>query len=71
MKKIIFLDVDGTLVNYENHIPQSAAKAIRLARENGHLVYICTGRSKAEVYPRDMGDRTGWHDRRKRKLRRT
>ena len=51
MKKIIFLDVDGTLVNYENHIPQSAVKAIRLARENGHLVYICTGRSKAEVYP--------------------
>lgn len=51
MSKIIFLDVDGTLVDYENRIPESAIKAIRKARENGHRVYICTGRSKAEVYP--------------------
>lgn len=50
MSKIIFLDVDGTLVDYENHIPESAAEAIRRARKNGHRVYICTGRSKAEVY---------------------
>ena len=26
-------------------------KRIRQARKNGHKVYICTGRSKAEVYP--------------------
>ena len=51
MGKIIFIDVDGTLVDYENHLPESAVKAIRTARENGHKVYICTGRSKAEVYP--------------------
>ncbi len=51
MRKIIFLDVDGTLVNYENQLPDSAVTAIRRARENGHYVYICTGRSKAEVYP--------------------
>lgn len=51
MGKIIFVDVDGTLVDYENHLPESAVKAIRTARENGHKVYICTGRSKAEVYP--------------------
>lgn len=50
MQKIIFLDVDGTLVDYENHLPLSAVKAIRQARSNGHRVYICTGRSKAEVY---------------------
>lgn len=51
MKKIIFLDVDGTLVDYENRIPPSAITAIRRARSNGHRIYICTGRSKAEVYP--------------------
>ena len=51
MKKIIFIDVDGTLVDYEGHLPESAVKAIRQARNNGHRVYICTGRSKAEVYP--------------------
>ena len=50
MNKIIFIDVDGTLVDYENNLPKSAVKAIRQARKNGHKVYICTGRSKAEVY---------------------
>ena len=48
--KIIFIDVDGTLVNYENVLPESAVIAVRKARENGHKVYICTGRSEAEVY---------------------
>ena len=49
-RKIIFLDVDGTLVDYEGRIPKSAIQAIRAARKGGHRVYICTGRSKAEVY---------------------
>lgn len=51
MGKIIFLDVDGTLVDYHNRIPDSAVEAIRKARENGHLVYVCTGRSRAEMQP--------------------
>lgn len=51
MGKIIFIDVDGTLLDYENNLPVSADKAIKEARKNGHKVYICTGRSKAEVYP--------------------
>lgn len=50
MGKIIFIDVDGTLVDYENHLPDSAVYAIRKARQEGHKVYISTGRSKAEVY---------------------
>ena len=49
-KKVIFIDVDGTLLDYENRLPESASIAIKKARENGHKVYICTGRSKAEVY---------------------
>ena len=51
MSKILFIDVDGTLVDYENNLPASAVRAIRAARAAGHRVYICTGRSKAEVYP--------------------
>ena len=51
MSKIIFLDVDGTLVDYDCIIPESAVTAIRRARASGHRVYICTGRSKAEIYP--------------------
>ena len=50
MEKIILIDVDGTLLDYENKLPESAKMAIRQARQNGHKVYICTGRSKAEVY---------------------
>lgn len=50
MSKIVFLDVDGTLVDYETRIPDSAVEAVRKARKNGHRVYICTGRSRAEVY---------------------
>ena len=49
-RKILFIDVDGTLLNYENRLPPSARAAIRAARANGHRVYICTGRSEAEVY---------------------
>lgn len=50
-RKVVFLDVDGTLVDYRNNIPDSAREAIRAARRNGHLVLMSTGRSKAEVYP--------------------
>ena len=50
MSKIIFIDVDGTLVDYDNVLPVSAVEAIRKARANGHKVYISTGRSRAEVY---------------------
>lgn len=48
--KHIFLDVDGTLVSYENILPQSAVDAIQHAQANGHKVYTVTGRSKAEMY---------------------
>jgi len=50
MSKIIFIDVDGTLLDYENNLPASADEAIKMTREKGNRVYICTGRSRAEVY---------------------
>lgn len=51
MSKIIFLDVDGTITDYEGNIPESAKKAIKAARAAGNRVYMCTGRSKAENKP--------------------
>lgn len=51
MKKIIFLDVDGTLVNDNGVVPVSAEKAIKKAREKGNEIFLCTGRSLAEIYP--------------------
>ncbi|CAK21720.1 Cof-type HAD-IIB family hydrolase [Listeria welshimeri] len=49
-KKVIFVDVDGTLVNDDGLVPDSARTAITKARDNGHQVYLCTGRSKPELY---------------------
>jgi Cof subfamily protein (haloacid dehalogenase superfamily) len=49
-RKIIFIDVDGTLCNDSGLVPESASIAVKEARKNGHLVYLCTGRSKAEIY---------------------
>lgn len=54
MRKIVFLDVDGTLINYEAKLPASAADAVNKARANGHKVYICTGCSKAEIMLRNL-----------------
>ena len=55
----IFLDVDGTLIDYDAKLPASAAKAVDMARANGHKVYICTGCSKAEVLQRNLCDLDG------------
>ena len=48
---MILLDIDGTLVNYHADLPDSAVAAVREARSRGHRIYLCTGRSRAEIYP--------------------
>ena len=48
--KYIFLDIDGTLVSFGKEIPESARKAIYMARANGHKVFICSGRSRCEMH---------------------
>ena len=53
MSKIVFLDVDGTLIDYEAKLPASAAKAVDQARANGHKVYICTCLLYTSPSPRD------------------
>jgi HAD superfamily hydrolase (TIGR01484 family) len=47
-RKIVFLDIDGTLSN-ENRVPESAKRACRAARKNGHILYICTGRARLQI----------------------
>ncbi len=43
---LIFLDIDGTLTPPGTNLPpESASKAICAARENGHKVFLCTGRN--------------------------
>ena len=53
-KKIIFFDVDGTLVYVRptrEYVPESTIKAVQETRKKGNLCFLCTGRSKAEIYP--------------------
>lgn len=51
VRKVVFLDVDGTIMTYDGVIPVSARRAIQQARAAGHAVLMCTGRSKAENPP--------------------
>ena len=44
MKRLLFFDIDGTLA-IGKQVPASAAKALEMVRENGDLVFICTGRN--------------------------
>ena len=47
---LIFLDIDGTLIDEKEHrMPESARKAIAGARKNGHICMINTGRTQRLV----------------------
>lgn len=48
-QKYIFLDVDGTLFTHRGILPDSAGRAIGQAHENGHKIFLCTGRAKGEI----------------------
>lgn len=51
MRKVIFFDIDGTLVNAQGQWPASSREAIDRARANGHKVFLCTGRNEVQIYP--------------------
>lgn len=51
-KKLIFLDIDGTLLPPgEMAAPESAVDAIHRAQANGHKVFLCTGRNLRMTEP--------------------
>lgn len=45
MKKVLFFDIDGTLMNTAGIVPDSAKKALEQARLAGCQTVICSGRS--------------------------
>jgi Cof subfamily protein (haloacid dehalogenase superfamily) len=49
-RKAVFLDVDGTFLNERGEVPDSAREAVMRARDNGHLVFLCTGRVRNELW---------------------
>ena len=50
-KKIVFFDIDDTIYNHKIGVTEKTRLAIEKLRENGHLAFICTGRSKAMIFP--------------------
>lgn len=58
-KKILFFDIDGTLVDSgagEVHPPESTLLALEKAQEAGHICMICSGRNDYGLYPyMDLG----------------
>jgi hypothetical protein len=52
MKKLLFFDIDGTVLSEGEHryVPESTKEAIRRLQEKGHLCFINTGRSWAEIH---------------------
>lgn len=51
MKKALFFDIDGTLVNFQGQMPDSARRALRQVQKNGHQIVLCSGRSVCQIYP--------------------
>lgn len=51
-KKFLFFDIDGTLVNFDGVLPESAKRALLAVRESGNQIFLCTGRSKCQIESR-------------------
>ncbi len=56
-EKMIFLDIDGTLLDSGEIVYPSTREAIRRAYANGHKLFLCTGRQRCFVDSQilDMG----------------
>ncbi|MBS6396808.1 MAG: HAD family phosphatase [Clostridiales bacterium] len=54
-QKLIFLDIDGTILIPGEGIRQEVRDGLRLARKHGHRVFICTGRAHC-MLPEELRD---------------
>ena len=51
MGKVIFLDMDGTLVDLRQRMYPGTWYALQRARANGHKIVLCTARAYTGIYP--------------------
>ncbi len=56
MKKYVFFDIDGTLWDFHQVIPESTKKAMQMLRENGHAAYLNTGRARSNIIEKELLD---------------
>lgn len=52
MSRLVFIDVDGTLLDRSQRVPDSARDALERAVAAGNTLLLATGRSLPEIYPR-------------------
>ncbi len=48
-KHVIFLDIDGTLVHQHGEVSLRVKQALQKVRQNGHYVFLCTGRNQIGI----------------------
>ena len=53
-QKAIFFDIDGTLWDFRNRIPESTRLAMEQLRQNGHLCFINGGRARGFINHPDL-----------------
>ena len=46
---ICFFDIDNTLWDFHMNIPESTKEAVRRLHENGHYVFLNSGRARAMI----------------------
>ena len=52
-RKVLFFDIDGTLLTSKQVIPDSAKEALKKAQDAGHLIFINTGRTPY-ILPKEL-----------------
>jgi len=52
MKKLLFFDIDGTLIDDNRELPHSVIPALKTARERDCLIFLNTGRTLCNMDPR-------------------
>lgn len=48
-KSAIFFDIDGTIWDFRQKMPESVPDLMRRLKENGHLAFLCSGRSRGNI----------------------
>lgn len=52
LQKALFFDIDGTIISEQTgRIPNSTIEALTRAKENGHLLFINSGRTRCSIPP--------------------
>jgi hypothetical protein len=56
MPKLIFFDIDGTLWDEQMQIPDSTIPTLKRLQQNGHKIFLCSGRAKSNIHDRRLLD---------------